>query len=231
MQLLQRSNVFKLVMLVVLIYGQYAAAETGTAPPDSDIQQIHAAFNLPDDNKGIMNIGKRVYESDEHPTEVAGYYIREPFMYQNALCVLERYSKLGMKVDGLIQWYEDADTVETRYWLTETPKSCDVTSEEDVPDAVHVNDLVDIESVFIIMSIDRELIQQAIARPDGARFGEWLDARLVGISLPKRLNGKSVDTVIFGAEYSLPGKLEGPIVYFSLLDGRFEIELVGSWIF
>lgn len=231
MQLLQQPNVIKLLMLVVLINGQYSVAETETTSSDPDIQEIRNTFNVPDDDHGVLKVTKRISESDEHSTYVTGIYVRVPYLYKDKLCVFERHTKLGTKVDGVIQWRADSESVSFRYWFAGPPRYCDASADEEVPNSVIVNDPVDIDSVLAIMDFERGLIQQAIARLDGAQFGEWMDSRITMISLTERLHDLQIDGPFFGASYSLPFKTHGPTVYFRRVDGQFKIEKVGSWIF
>lgn len=231
MRLLNWPNFFKLSLLASLICGHGVAASREGKSSDSDIQQIRKTFNVSDDDHGVLKITKRVYESDEYGISVTGIYVRVPYLYKDKLCVLERHTKLGTKVDNVIQWRADSESVSFQYWFAAPLGYCDASSDEDVPNAVHVNYPIDIDSVLAIMEFERGLIQQAIARIDGAQYGEWMDSRLTEISLAQRLQDLPVDGPFFGASYSLPFKTHGPTVYFRRVGNQFQIEKVGSWIF
>jgi hypothetical protein len=230
-QLLKRPKIIKLAILTALICGHGAVAQSEINSADSDLRQIRETFNVPDDDHGVLKVSKRVYESDEYGTSVTGIYVRVPYLYKDKLCVLEKHTKLGTKVDNVIQWRADSESVNLQYWFAATTGDCDVSSDEDVPNAVHVNDPIDIDSVLEIMEFERGLIQQAIARLDGAQFGEWMDSHLTEISIAERLQDLPVDGPFFGASYSLQFKTHGPVVYFRRVDDQFQIEKVGSWVF
>ena len=214
----------RLAVLAVLLGGHCAVGQTESDANDADIRQIRETFGVPDDDFGVLKITKKLYGS-----EIVGIYARAPYLYADTLCVFETHTKLGKKVDDVIQWRADSESVGIKYWFATPPGHCEAVYGEDVPNAVHVNDPIDIDSVLAIMKYERGLIQQAIARPDGAQFGEWMDSRLVDISLVDRLQDLPVDGPFFAAMYSLPSRWHGPVVYFRVVDGRFQIEKVSSW--
>ena len=208
-----------------MISGISAIVQGETSSNDSDLQQIRETFNVPDDDHGVLTITKRNYGS-----EIEGIYVRVPYLYKDRLCVFERHTKLGTKVENVIQWVADSESVSFQYWFATPVGYCDASGDEDVPNAVHVNDPIDIDSVLEIMEFERGLIQQAIARLDGAQYGEWMDSSLTEISLTERLQDLPIDGPFFGASYRLPYKTHGPVVYFRRVDGQFKIEKVGAWM-
>lgn len=226
MQRQLRSKILKLVIGFALLCGHCAVGQSEVDSVDPDLRQIRETFGVPGDNSGVLKVTKKYYGS-----EIEGIYVREPYLYADRLCVFERHTKLGTKVGDIIEWRENSESVGIKYWFATPPGHCEAIFGEEVPNAVHVNDPIDIDSVLAIMDFERGLIQQAIARPDGARFGEWMDSRLVDISLVDSLQDLPIDGPFFGAMYSLPSKVHGPVVYFRDVDGRFQIEKVSSWMF
>lgn len=232
MRFLWRPHVFKTAMIAVLFWGNCGVGYSETAISDSDIQQIRDTFSIPIDDRGEFRISKQVLESEELPTEVEGLFVREPYLYADDLCVLETYRKLGTQKKGVIQWRDDSGSLSFRYWLTTaTPKKCDASGIDDEPIAVHVNDRIDKDLVHAIMKSERGLILQAIARLDGAQFGEWVYSGISEISSAEWLEDEETDGPFYGASYSLPFRAHGPIVYFRQIDGQFQIVKVGSWMF
>ena len=164
MQLLQQPQIFRLAMLAALICGHSAVVQSEINSTDLDLQQIRETFDVPDDDLGVLTVTKI-----DHGSEIEGIYVRAPYLYKNRLCVLERRTKLGTKADNVIQWRADSESVGFQYWFAAPLDYCDAGSDEDVPNAVYVNYPIDIDSVLAIMDFERGLIQQAIARLDGAQ--------------------------------------------------------------
>lgn len=226
MQFLPRTNVCELIILSLMLYGHYGVANDKIMVDASEIQQIRAALNLPDNDKGVMRVSEYEYENGQ----AVGDYTRKPFMYQQILCVLESYSISGTKVDGRIHWNDSGQLSLRRYRLIDSPTSCNFSREDEPADVVYVHDPVKMEVVQMILLNADSLFQQIIALPEGANYGTWLEYRIRTISIPHGQHAKTHSDDLYGISFRSPGKLSGPSAIFRLVGGQFRLESLGFWI-